>query len=71
MLRYMTIGLHLLFNVHFSQTKRMYKKEKKFATVNSELGQVSGVTGNHRNTSKGDGQLYSYQSVEIPVQTKF
>lgn len=49
----------------------MYKKEKKVATVNSELGQVSGVTGNHRNTSKGDGQLYSYQGVEIPVQTKF
>ena len=49
----------------------MYKKEKKVATVNSELGQVSGVTGNHRNISKGDGQLDSYQNVEIPVQTKF
>lgn len=49
----------------------MYKKEKKVATVNSELGQVSGVTGNHRNTSKGDGQLCTYQSVEIPEQKKF
>ena len=49
----------------------MYKKEKKAATVNFELGQVSGITGNHRNTSKGDGQLYSYQNVEIPGHTKF
>lgn len=35
----------------------MYKKEEKVATSNSELGQVSGVTGSHRRTPKVDDQL--------------
>lgn len=51
--------------------KRMYKKEEKVATYNSELGRVPGVTGSHRRIPKGDGQLCSYQSVDILEQTKF